>query len=41
MLHVYVMSELNETNGGLNTLLTSLVGVGHGGGGGGLERRQI
>ena len=40
MLHVYVMSELYETNGGINALLTGLVGVGHGGGGG-LERRQI
>ena len=33
MLHVYVMLELNETNGGINALLTGLVGVGHGGGG--------
>ena len=30
MLHVYVMLELNETNGGINALLTGLVGVGHG-----------
>ena len=30
MLHVYVMLELNETNGGLNALLTGLVGAGHG-----------
>ena len=39
VLHVYVMLELNETNGGLNAILTGLVGVGHGRGG--LERRQI
>ena len=30
MLHEYVMLELNETNGGINALLTGLVGVGHG-----------
>ena len=30
MLHEYVMLELNETNGGINALLTGLVSVVHG-----------